>query len=111
MSEQDLAVRPDLVWWDVENSGRLPQDRARLEYYSPINHLDRIRAPLLIMAAALDPRCPPGQVDEVAHSACAYGVECGAIVYPDDGHEISGTEHRVDYDRRTVDFVVSRIAG
>ncbi len=110
-AQADPAVRADLVWWDQENSGRLPEDRARLEYYSPINHLERVKAPLLIMAAALDPRCPPGQVDEVARRVRENGVECEAVVYPDEGHEISGTEHRVDYDRRTVEFILRHVGA
>ena len=32
--------------------------------------------------------------------------ECDYVVYPDEGHEISGLEHRVDYERRTVDFIL-----
>ena len=108
-AQQDPAVRSDLIWWDRENSGDLATDRARLEFYSPINHLQRIKAPLLIMAAALDPRCPPGQVDEVARRVRDNGVECEAIVFPDEGHEISGLEHRVDYDRRTVEFILRHV--
>ena len=109
-SQQDPAVRDDLVWWDRENSGSIETDRARLEYYSPINHLERVRAPLLIMAATLDPRCPPGQVEEVRDRIRANGVECESFIYPDEGHAISGLEHRVDYDRRTVEFILTRIA-
>jgi dipeptidyl aminopeptidase/acylaminoacyl peptidase len=108
-AQEDPLIREDLVWWEEQNSGRLPADRARLEYYSPINHLERIKAPVLIMAAALDPRCPPGQVDEVARRIRANGVECEAVIYPDEGHEISGDEHRVDYDRRTVDFILRHV--
>ena len=110
-AQQDPAVRADLVWWDKENSGDLVTDRARLEHYSPINHLQRIKAPLLIMAAALDPRCPPGQVDEVAERVRANGIECEAIIYPDEGHQISGTEHRVDDARRTVEFILKHVGG
>lgn len=109
-AQKDPLVRDDLVWWDRQNSGRLPEDQARLEYYSPINHLERIKAPVLIMAAALDPRCPPGQVNDVAQRIQANGVECEAVIYPDEGHEISGLEHRVDYDRRTVDFLLAHVA-
>ena len=39
----------------------------------------------------------------------AAGVPCEAIVYPDEGHEISGLEHRVDYERRTVEFILEHI--
>jgi len=107
--QQDPAVRADLVWWDKENSGDIITDRARLEYYSPINHLQRIKVPLLIMAAALDPRCPPSQVDEVVERVRANGIECEAIVYPDEGHQISGTENRVDAARRTVEFILAHV--
>jgi dipeptidyl aminopeptidase/acylaminoacyl peptidase len=108
-AQEDTAVREDLRWWDRENSGDLEKDRARLEYFSPINHLDRLRAPLLLLAAANDPRCPPTQVGLVADRVRANGVTCEAIVYPDEGHEISGFEHRVDYDRRTVEFIARHV--
>ncbi len=44
-AQVDPAVREDLRWWDRENTGDLVRDRARLEYYSPINHLDRVVRP------------------------------------------------------------------
>ena len=75
-------------------------------YYSPINHLDDVEAPLLLLGGALDPRCPPRQIAEVAEALRARGRVCDYVVYPDEGHEISGLEHRVDYDRRTVDFIL-----
>ena len=63
-AQADPAVRDDLIWWDIENCGDVVKDRARLEYYSPINHLDRVTAPLLLLAAARDPRCPTRQIDD-----------------------------------------------
>ncbi len=41
----------------------------------------------------------------------ANGVECEAIIYPDEGHQISGTEHRVDDDRRTVEFILRHVGA
>ena len=111
LAQEDPDIRGDLVWWDRENSGHIETDRARLEYFSPINHLARIKAPVLLLAAALDPRCPPAQIGEVTERIRANGVECESHIYPDEGHEISGTEHRVDYERRTVEFIVERVAG
>jgi len=108
-AQVDPAVRDDLRWWDVENCGDLVADRARLEYYSPINHLDRVKAPLLILAAACDPRCPTRQVATVVDKVRAAGTSCEAVVYPDEGHEISGLEHRVDYERRTVEFILDHV--
>lgn len=105
-SQLDPAIREDLRWWDRENTGDIEKDRAKLEYYSPINHLGDVEAPLLLLGGALDPRCPPRQIAEVAERLRARGRICEFVVYPDEGHEISGLEHRVDYDRRTVDFIL-----
>ena len=105
-SAYDPDVRDDLRWWDRENTGDPARDRAKLSYYSPINHLDRIQAPLLLLAGELDPRCPPRQVREVAAMLAERDKVCEAVIYPDEGHEISGLEHRMDYDKRTVDFIL-----
>lgn len=108
-AQLDPAVREDLRWWDRENTGDIEKDRAKLEYYSPINHLDRVKAPLLMLGGALDPRCPPRQIGEVAERLRARGLECEYVIYPDEGHEISGMENRVDYDRRTVGFILRHV--
>ena len=108
-SATDPAIREDLRWWDRENTGDPVRDRSKLEYYSPINHLDRIRAPLLLLAGELDPRCPPRQSREVAQMLAERGKSCEVVVYPDEGHEISGLEHRVDYDVRTLEFILEHV--
>ena len=105
-SARDPAVREDLRWWDTQNTGDPDKDAAQLSYYSPSSHLDRIKAPLLLLGGELDPRCPPRQLREVAAALEARGKVCEAVVYPDEGHEISGLEHRIDYDQRTVDFIL-----
>jgi dipeptidyl aminopeptidase/acylaminoacyl peptidase len=107
----DPAVRDDLRWWDRENVGDMIKDRARLEYFSPINHLDRVKAPLLILAASRDPRCPTRQVGRVVDTLRAAGQECEAYIYADEGHEISGVENHIDYDRRTVEYILERIVS
>jgi dipeptidyl aminopeptidase/acylaminoacyl peptidase len=105
-SQLDPNIREDLRWWDLQNTGDIERDRAKLMHYSPINHLDRVEAPLLLLGGALDPRCPPRQISEVAEVLRKRGRICDYVVYPDEGHEISGLEHRIDYDRRTVEFIL-----
>lgn len=102
----DTDIRQDLRWWDLQNTGDPEKDAAKLAYYSPSNHLDRVTAPLLLMGGELDPRCPPRQLREAAAALQARGKICEAVVYPDEGHAISGLEHRIDYDRRTVEFIL-----
>ena len=57
-------------------------------------------------AAPSTPAARRGRSREVAEALRARGRVCDYVVYPDEGHEISGLEHRVDYDRRTVDFIL-----
>ena len=102
----DPAIREDLRWWDRENTGDIVKDRAKLQYYSPIHHLDRVQAPLLLLGGKLDPRCPPRQIYEVAEVLRARETVCDYVVYDDEGHEISGLANRIDYDRRTVEFIL-----
>jgi dipeptidyl aminopeptidase/acylaminoacyl peptidase len=105
-AQLDPSIREDLRWWDRQNTGDIEKDRAKLEFYSPINHLERVEAPLLLLGGALDPRCPPRQIAEVAEVLRSRDRICDYVVYPDEGHEISGLVHRLDYDRRTVDFIL-----
>lgn len=106
-AQLDPTIREDLRWWERENTGDIERDRAKLEYSSPINHLSRVRAPLLLLGSALDTRCPPRQIAEVAEILRSRGRVCEYVIYPDEGHEISGLEHRIDYDRRTVEFILA----
>jgi dipeptidyl aminopeptidase/acylaminoacyl peptidase len=108
-AQTDPAVREDLRWWDHENVGDLEKDRDRLVYYSPINHLDRIKAPVLLLAAENDPRCPPGQIADVVSGLTQRGVEADAHIYPAEGHSISSFASRLDYDRRTVAFILRHL--
>ncbi len=105
-AQLDPAVRDDLRWWDHENVGDLESDRARLVYYSPDQPPRPHQAPVLLLAAERDPRCPPRQIADGGRGAHAPRCAVRAIVYPDEGHEISGLEHRLDYDRRTVEFIL-----
>jgi dipeptidyl aminopeptidase/acylaminoacyl peptidase len=108
-AQTDPAVREDLRWWDAQNVGDLVRDRDRLVYYSPINHLDRIASPVLLLAAENDPRCPPGQIQQVVDGLTQAGVEAEAHIYPGEGHGISSFANRQDYDRRTVDFILRHL--
>lgn len=71
-----------------------------------VNHLDAITAPLLLIGGERNPRRPPRQLRKVAEKLRARGDVCDLIIYADEGHEISGLEHRVDYDRRTMGFIL-----
>ena len=110
MAQADESIRDDLVWWDRENQGDPVADRQRFLDRSPFYHLDRIKAPLLLLGGENDPRCPPTQIADVTATLKANGIETEAVIYPAEGHGISRVENRMDYDVRTVNFIVRHIA-
>ena len=110
-AQLDPDIRDDLVWWDRQNVGDIVTDRARLEYYSPINHLDAIARRCCCSAASATRAARRGRSGRSPSALRARGAVCELVIYPDEGHEISGLRHRMDYDRRTVEFILEHIGA
>ena len=60
--------------------------RARAREASPINHLDAMDPPLLLIQGGKDRLCAPAQAREMAASAMKAGLEVHLGFYPDIGH-------------------------
>src|SRR5436853_2417349 len=58
--------------------GSLERDRALLESISPIHKVDRIRAPLMVVHGANDPRVPVGEAEQIVASIKQRG---GVVEY------------------------------
>jgi dipeptidyl aminopeptidase/acylaminoacyl peptidase len=69
--------------------GSLRNDRAFLRRISPIHHVDRIKAPVLIFAGANDPRVPLSQSRTIAMALRKHGVPVELRVYGNEGHGIA----------------------
>lgn len=68
--------------------GRLDTDRAFLEHASPINHVERITAPLLVIHGANDPRVPLSEAEQLVARLSALGRPVELMVFDDEGHGI-----------------------
>jgi len=53
---------------------------------SPISHLDRLNAPILLLQGADDKVVPPNQAEAMAAAARARGLPVALIVFPGEGH-------------------------
>jgi len=84
--------------------GSLDEDREFLESISPINNISSIRAPLLVMHGANDPRVPVGEAEQVAEEAAEH-VPVEKLVFEDEGHGFSKLENRITAYRTTVEFL------
>jgi len=57
-----------------------------MESIAPINHVDRITAPLMVIHGANDPRVPVGEAEQLVEALKARGVPVKFLVFDDEGH-------------------------
>jgi dipeptidyl aminopeptidase/acylaminoacyl peptidase len=66
--------------------GSLSRDRAFLERIAPINHVDQIVAPLMVIHGANDPRVPLSEAEQLVEALKARDVPVEFLVFDDEGH-------------------------
>ena len=76
--------------------GSLENDRDLLEELSPINRVDDIRAPLMIVHGANDPRVPLSEAQQLHDVLAGKGIRADLLVYEDEGHGLAKLANRVD---------------
>lgn len=84
--------------------GSLEDDRDFLESISPINTIDRIRAPLFIIHGENDPRVPVGEAQQIGEAAAEH-VPVETVIFPDEGHGIAKRENRITAYSQVVEFL------
>jgi dipeptidyl aminopeptidase/acylaminoacyl peptidase len=68
--------------------GSLEKDHEFLESISPINHIDKIAAPLMVVHGANDPRVPLSEAEQLVEALKAREVPVEFQVLEDEGHHI-----------------------
>ncbi len=76
--------------------GFLDTDRDFLIEASPMTHVDAIRAPLMLIHGANDPRVPVGEARQLHASLVARGVPSELLIYDDEGHGLAKRVNRLD---------------
>jgi dipeptidyl aminopeptidase/acylaminoacyl peptidase len=75
--------------------GSLEHDRDFLEEISPINKVDRIRAPLLVIHGANDPRVPIGEAEQMVAKLRSLGRTVEFLRLEDEGHQIAKLKNKL----------------
>jgi dienelactone hydrolase len=88
----------------ITEYGDPDQDRDVLVALSPVTYVDRVRAPLLLIQGANDPRVPVGEAIQIHEALVARGVESQLIVFPDEGHGMSKRANQVTALGHVLDF-------
>ena len=65
---------------------RVESQRRKLAAISPLAKASRIRAPLMVVTGANDPRVPRGEADQIVAALRAEGGEAWHVVAEDEGH-------------------------
>ncbi|HTJ20417.1 MAG TPA: alpha/beta fold hydrolase [Steroidobacteraceae bacterium] len=89
-------------WWAsfkeslYDEMGDPATDGERHRAISPLFHAKNIRAPLLVVQGANDPRVLKVESDEIVEAVRANGVAAEYKVFPDEGHGFTKRANRID---------------
>ena len=87
------------------------EGRAQLERQSPINHVDNIQRPLLIVHGANDPRVRQSEADQIVVAMREAGLPVEYILAPDEGHGFSQRINRLAMYARVEQFLAQHLGG
>lgn len=82
-----------------------PRDREFFGRLSPLTWVDSLRAPVMLVHGANDPRDPVEQSDRFAEAVRERGGEVEYLRFPDEGHGIRRLENRVTAYRGVAEFL------
>jgi dienelactone hydrolase len=102
---------PTLRAWDLATMGGSPMELPDLyRERNPMTYVDRVRAPMLLIAGEHDSRCPLGQVMVYAHALRARGHDVDVHLYGG-GHHALEVEEKIAHARMTIDFFRRHLMG
>ena len=76
---------------------------------SPINHVDKIRAPLMVVHGANDPRVPQDEAEQIVAAVKARGGVVEYLLYHDEGHGVAKLHNRIHCYSRVVAFLSTHL--
>lgn len=100
---------PVLQQSDLATMGDPVKNKALYEDRSPINFIDQVKAPLLLLAGGNDPRCPKTEAQQVVDAIKKKGGVVEYKVYENEGHGFARVENQIDAYKRVADFLKARV--
>jgi dipeptidyl aminopeptidase/acylaminoacyl peptidase len=88
---------------DPEKNPELFRDR------SPFFFVDKIKAPLLLLAGGHDPRCPKEETIQVVDEIKKHGGVADYKIYENEGHGFAKVENQIDAYERVTNFLKARV--
>lgn len=100
---------PVLRQCDLATMGDPVDNKALFEDRSPIFFIDKIKAPLLLLAGGNDPRCPKSESQQVVDAIKKRGGVVEYKVYENEGHSFTRVENQIDAYKRVADFLQAHV--
>ena len=100
---------PVLQQSDLATMGDPVKNKALFEDRSPINFIDRVKAPLLLLAGGHDPRCPKTEAQQVVDAIKKRGGVVEYKVYENEGHGFAKVENQIDAYKRVAEFLKAHV--
>jgi len=94
---------------DLATMGDLVKNKALYEDRSPINIVDRIKAPLYLLAGGNDPRCPTEEAQQVGDAVKKRNGVVEYDVSENEGHGFARVENQIDAYKRVADFLKAHV--
>ncbi len=86
------------------------EDAALLRERSPITYVDNVRAPLLVIQGANDPRVVKGESDQMVERLRSLGRTVEYMVFEDEGHGFTKTANSLKALRATAEWFERHLA-
>lgn len=94
---------------DLATMGDPQKNKALYEDRSPINFIDQVKAPLLLLAGGHDPRCPKSETQQVVDAIKKRGGKVDFKIYENEGHGFARVENQIDAYKRVADFLLAHV--
>jgi dipeptidyl aminopeptidase/acylaminoacyl peptidase len=100
---------PVLQQSDIATMGDPKTNKALFEDRSPIFFVDKIKAPLMLLAGGHDPRCPSEESLQVVDAVKKNGGTAELKIYENEGHGFARVENQIDAYQRVSQFLKARV--
>jgi len=101
------GAAPELQATDRIEYGNIddPEDHKFFVELSPITHVQNVKAPLMVLHGANDPRDPVAEADQLVAAIRERGGDVEYLRFPDEGHGIVKLSNRIIAYRRIAAFL------
>ncbi|MEM7261428.1 MAG: prolyl oligopeptidase family serine peptidase [Planctomycetota bacterium] len=93
--------------WVVKEAGDPKREAGKLRERSPIHHVERLRAPVLLTHGENDWRVPVEESRRFVERARELGKDVTYVEFAGQGHGIRGVQHRKRYYQAVLEFLES----